>query len=157
MTAHPKQNNQDGTGSGSRPDAWSYSPLSIIRRPFSLFRLPLRVSERRLLLMTLDLLAVNSAWFLAPVLQPDHSLSGRLLSLGLFSFLLLSLLWLALAQAFDAYDLRVASRFSSAATTRRTLPLSRMASVVTPGKIPDGTRRVKRDSPVRFGRSPDCS
>ena len=115
MTAHPKQNNQDGTGSGSRPDAWSYSPLSIIRRPFSLFRLPLRVSERRLLLMTLDLLAVNSAWFLAPVLQPDHSLSGRLLSLGLFSFLLLSLLWLALAQAFDAYDLRVASRFSSAA------------------------------------------
>lgn len=48
-------------------------------------------------------------------LPPEHGLAWRLLSQHPLWCLLLSLPWLPLAYAFDAYDLRVAGRFSTAA------------------------------------------
>ena len=115
MKAQPEQNAQNNPTEHSPSGVWYRSLLPLIRRPFSLFRLPLRVSERRLLLMALDLLAVNGALFLALAVTSEQGFGGALASLHPLGLLLLSLLWLALAQALDAYDLRVASRFSSAA------------------------------------------
>ncbi|MEM4168329.1 MAG: sugar transferase [Candidatus Caldarchaeum sp.] len=77
------------------------------------FSLPF--SERRLLLRVLDLLAVNGALLLALALRPGYGLEGALVLRHPIWFLALSLLWLLVAQAFDAYDLRVAGRFSSSA------------------------------------------
>jgi len=86
--------------------------------------LPLPVSERRLLLMGLDLLALNGALLLAlGVWNRDATglaLGPRGLDLEVLLqrplwFLLLSTLWLPLAHAFDAYDLRVAGRLRTAA------------------------------------------
>ncbi|WP_322798544.1 sugar transferase [Thermoflexus sp.] len=79
----------------------------------SLFPLPF--SERRLVLSALDLLAVNGALILALDLRPGYILDGTLMLRYPLWFLVLSLLWLLVAQAFDAYDLRVAGRFSSSA------------------------------------------
>jgi len=76
---------------------------------------PLPFSERRLVLMALDLLAMNGALFLAMALRPGYGLDGTLVLRHPFWFLLLSLLWLLIAQTFDAYNLRVAGRFSSSA------------------------------------------
>ncbi len=78
-------------------------------------RLPFPFAERRLLLMGLDLLAVNGALLLSLALRSQHGLDwGSLIQHPLW-FLLLSALWLPLAHAFDAYDLRVAGRFRAAA------------------------------------------
>ncbi|MDW8103366.1 MAG: hypothetical protein RMK30_10915, partial [Anaerolineae bacterium] len=76
---------------------------------------PLPFSERRLVLRVLDLLAVNGALLLALALRPGYSLDGTLVLRHPLWFLVLSLLWLLVAQAFDAYDLRVARRFPSSA------------------------------------------
>ncbi len=76
---------------------------------------PLPFSERRLVLQVLDLLAVNGALLLALALRPGYSLDGGLVLQHPLWFLVLSLLWLLIAQAFDAYDLRVAGRFPSSA------------------------------------------
>ncbi len=75
--------------------------------------------------MLLDLLAVNGALLLAffppelgglrGALRPEHSLDWALLLQRPLWFLLLSALWLPLAHAFDAYDLRAAGRFRTAA------------------------------------------
>ena len=115
MTAHSKDSMPNITEVGSHSSVWSHSFLSIFHRPFSLFRLPLRVSERRLLLMGLDLLAMNGALLLALALRPGHNLDWGLLIDHPLWFLLLSVLWFPLAHAFDAYDLRVAGRMSTAA------------------------------------------
>ena len=77
------------------------------------FSLPF--SERRLVLMALDLLAVNGALLLALALQPGYGLEGTLVLRHPLWFFLLSLLWLLIAQTFDAYDLRVVGRFTSSA------------------------------------------
>jgi len=65
--------------------------------------------------MLLDLLAVNGALLLALALRPEHTLDWQLVARRPLWFLVLSLLWLLLAHAFDAYDLRVAGRLSAAA------------------------------------------
>jgi lipopolysaccharide/colanic/teichoic acid biosynthesis glycosyltransferase len=78
-------------------------------------RLPLHISERRLILIGLDLLAMNGALLLALALRLEYSLDWRLLIQRPRWFVLLSVLWLPLAYAFDAYDLRVAGRLSTAA------------------------------------------
>ena len=97
-----------------------------VRRSFSLLRLPLRVSERRLLLTGLDLLAMNVALLLALGLRPRCDLWDWSLFLEHpLWFLLLSGLWLPLAHASDAYDLKVASRFST------TVPAVVRASLLT--------------------------
>ena len=75
---------------------------------------PLPFSERRLVLMALDLLVVNGALLLALALRPGYELDGTLVLRHPFWFLLLSLLWLLIAHAFDAYDPRVVRQFSSA-------------------------------------------
>jgi len=80
-----------------------------------LLRLPLRFSERRLLLRGLDLLAVNGALLLALGVWPRYRLDWRLAIEHPIWFLLLSVLWLLLAHAFDAYNLRVAARFPTTA------------------------------------------
>jgi len=78
-----------------------------------LFSLPF--SERRLLLGTLDLLALNGALALSLALRPEHDLNWQLLIRHPHWFVLLSLLWLPLAHAFDVYDLRISGRLSTAA------------------------------------------
>jgi len=65
--------------------------------------------------MALDLLAVSGALLLALALRPGYGLDGTLVLQHPLWFLLLSLLWLLIAQTFDAYDPRVAGRFSSSA------------------------------------------
>jgi len=65
--------------------------------------------------MGLDLLAVNGALLLALALWLKRGLDWELLTQHPFWFLLLSILWLPLAHVFDVYDLRVASRFHTAA------------------------------------------
>jgi len=77
-------------------------------------RLPLSVLKRCLLLMGLDLVAVNSALFLA--LQLEHNLGWGLIIRYFPCFLLVSILCVVLACVFDAYDLRVAGRMSTAAS-----------------------------------------
>jgi len=100
-------------------------PSSVFRPQSSILRLPLPFSERRLLLIGLDLLAINGALLLALTVWNRDALGlamrvehgpdlGLLLQRPLW-FLLLSALWLPLAHAFDAYDLRVAGRFRTAA------------------------------------------
>lgn len=79
------------------------------------FRLPMRLSERRLLLAVLDLVALNGALVLALLLRVDFRTDlGWLMDRPLW-FLLLNLLWLLWACAFDAYDLRIAGRFTTSA------------------------------------------
>ena len=93
----------------------NHFPFSVFRLPSSIFRLPLPFPERRLVLMALDLLAMNGALLLALALRPGYGLEGTLVLRHPFWFLLLSLLWLLIAHTFDAYEPRVAGRFSSSA------------------------------------------
>lgn len=78
--------------------------------------LPMLVSERRLLLVALDLLALDWALLLSLALRPRYSLSGKLILQHPSWFLLLNLLWLGLAHAFDLYNLRTAGRLPAAAS-----------------------------------------
>jgi len=89
--------------------------VMILKHPARLSLFPLPFSERRLILRVLDLLAVNGALLLALALRPGYGLEGALVLRHPLWFLVLSLLWLLVAQAFDAYDLRLAARFSSSA------------------------------------------
>ncbi len=77
--------------------------------------IPLPSTERRLLLMVQDLLAINVALLLALALRPEHRLGWDVVIANPRWFVLLSVLWLPLAHAFDAYNLRTASRLSSSA------------------------------------------
>jgi len=54
--------------------------------------------------MALDLLAVNGALLLALALRPGYGLEGTLVLRHPLWFLLLSLLWLLIAQTFDAKE-----------------------------------------------------
>lgn len=88
---------------------------STIQIPQSALGIPLPFSERRLILMGLDLLALNGALLLSLALRSEYDLDWRLLIQHPLWFLLLSTLWVFMAYAFDAYDLRVAGEFSTAA------------------------------------------
>lgn len=76
-------------------------------------RFPFRLSERRLLLIFLDLLALNYALVISLAVRSDYQLSWRLISQNSLWFVLLSLLWLFIGSAFDIFDLKIASRFST--------------------------------------------
>ena len=93
----------------------NHFPLSIFRLPSSILRLPLPFSERRLILMGLDLLAVKGALLLSPVLRLGYGLDGSVALRHPLWFPALSLLWLLISHTLDAYDLRVAGKFSSSA------------------------------------------
>jgi exopolysaccharide biosynthesis polyprenyl glycosylphosphotransferase len=75
----------------------------------------MRISERRLILMGLDLVAVVGALILALTLRPAYRLEPQLILQHPLWFLLLGVLWFLLADAFDAYDLEVSGRFPTAA------------------------------------------
>jgi exopolysaccharide biosynthesis polyprenyl glycosylphosphotransferase len=88
---------------------------TVLQRTLSRSLSPLPFSERRLVLIALDLLAVNGALLLALALRPGYGLEGTLVLRHPLWFLLLSLLWMLIAQTFDAYDPRVVAKFSSSA------------------------------------------
>jgi len=67
--------------------------------------LRMRVSERKLLLILVDLLVVNTALVLALALRTDFTVSPRTLLLNAKWFLTLSVVWLLWALFFDLYDL----------------------------------------------------
>jgi len=77
--------------------------------------LPLRLSERRLLLILLDLFALNGALLISLSFRKEYQLSCGLLWQNPQWFLLLSVLWLFIAFAFDAYDLKIAGRLVNSA------------------------------------------
>ncbi|MSP12976.1 MAG: sugar transferase [Chloroflexi bacterium] len=88
-------------------------------------RMPLPVAERRMLLAGVDLLAVNGALLLALAVRPRYELGWRLLMQHPQWFLLLCAIWIFLAHAFDAYDLRIAGQIST------TLPAAIKAGLAT--------------------------
>lgn len=95
-------------GQTSDPAEWTY-PTAISRRmPYP--HLPLRISERRVLLGLVDLLALNGALFLVLWLRMGEPLSIRVVLAHPTWFVLLTILWIPIASTFDAYDLRNASR-----------------------------------------------
>lgn len=73
-------------------------------------RLALPFSERRAVLMTLDLVALSVALVLTLYVRPDIELAWHALVERPWWFVLLGLVWLPLAFAVDAYDLQVARR-----------------------------------------------
>ncbi len=75
----------------------------------------LALSERRLLLLVADLVSVNGALLLTLALRPLARSALRLAGYKPTWFLLLSVLWLALAYTFDLYNLRLSARVSTAA------------------------------------------
>jgi hypothetical protein len=68
-----------------------------------------------MVLMALDLLAVKGALLLSPVLRLGYGLDGSVALRHPLWFPALSLLWLLISHTLDAYDLRVAGKFSSSA------------------------------------------
>ena len=84
--------------------------------PRRTIRLPLNVIERRLLLVIVDLLAVNGALLLALVIRAfraDEGPSMDALTAHPGWFVILSGLWLVVAHAFDAYEPQVAGRLEA--------------------------------------------
>ncbi|MEC7901015.1 MAG: hypothetical protein VX385_04220, partial [Acidobacteriota bacterium] len=86
--------------------------LGETREPF---HFPIQISERRLLLVTLDLLAINVGLAVGVGLRPDYASGWQLPLLYPHWFLLLSGIYLVLANAFDSYNLRRAAHMSDAA------------------------------------------
>jgi exopolysaccharide biosynthesis polyprenyl glycosylphosphotransferase len=91
------------------------SPATVIPRPHNgkigkrvhlcLPPIPLRLSERRLLLGAMDVLIVNAALLETLILRPDSAMAGLVTGMQLRWFVLLSVVWLAMAQVLDIYDL----------------------------------------------------
>lgn len=94
---------------------------------FLLFHLPLRFSERRLLLMGIDVLAINGALLVYLALRPEYIFGWKLIIEHPLWFIILIILWLPSAHAFDAYDLQVAGRLSKFA------PMLLKAGLITCG------------------------
>lgn len=80
------------------------------------FRLPLHFSERRVLLGSLDLLAINAGLLIALSVHPKHEVSWQLIADNPLWLIVLSGVWLPAAHAFDAYHLQTASRFDTSAS-----------------------------------------
>lgn len=87
----------------------------------SLPKLPLRISERKTLLVFIDLLLVNAATLIALWLwtrrDPWRSLSQDFVLSQAHWFLFLSVLWLLLASVNDFYELKTAANFLPSALT----------------------------------------
>jgi exopolysaccharide biosynthesis polyprenyl glycosylphosphotransferase len=87
----------------------------------SLPTLPLRISERRTLLVFIDLLLVNAATLISLWLwtqrDPWRSLSQDFVLSQAHWFLFLTALWLLLASVNDFYELKTAANFLSSAFT----------------------------------------
>jgi len=79
------------------------------------FRLRLHFSERRLLLIVLDLIAVNGALILALGLRPGHTAEFALLGEHPFWFVILTCVWVGVANAFDVYESRLSGKLETSA------------------------------------------
>jgi hypothetical protein len=79
------------------------------------FQFSLPVFERRLVLIALDLLAVNTALFAGLWVSSGQNPSWILLLQHAWRFALASALWLPLGFTFDTYALGIASRFTTSA------------------------------------------
>ncbi|MBC7232381.1 MAG: sugar transferase [Chloroflexi bacterium] len=77
--------------------------------------LSLSSPDRRAFLLAVDLLALNAGLAVSLAFRKQYELNAQLLLRYPLWFILLSLLWLLWARAFDAYDLRLAGRFGSSA------------------------------------------
>ncbi|HDN80717.1 MAG TPA: hypothetical protein ENG33_09680, partial [Chloroflexi bacterium] len=86
-------------------------------RKLPLPHLPLRISERKLLLAFLDLMALSLALLVVLKLRFGYAFSPSTTLAHPGWFVLLFALWLPIALAFDAYELRTASSWSSSAKT----------------------------------------
>jgi len=86
---------------------------TVVSRWVRLPRLPLRISERKVLLVLVDSLALNGALLLVLWLRMGKPLSIRVVMAHPIWFALLTVLWMPIASTLDAYDLKNASRFSS--------------------------------------------
>ncbi|TMK39652.1 MAG: hypothetical protein E6G66_17715 [Actinobacteria bacterium] len=84
-------------------------PVSPGRAASRVFRVPLQVSERRLLLVGMDLLAVNGALLLALGVRSHLVTLDPLIDHPSWLAILTGL-WLAISYALDAYEPHVTSR-----------------------------------------------
>ena len=120
-----------GSPNDEHPSVWKLEregkemphAMEIKRVQSSRFSFPL--SERRALLLALDLVALNGALMLSLALRPEYALSWEVLVKRPQWFVLLSALWLLFATAFDVYDLRIASR------ARKAVPAVIKAGLIT--------------------------
>ena len=91
---------------GATPEAEAAETAPIQRRwGIPLTSLRLTASERRLLLVTFDVLALNLALLIALALRYDYRFSWATLFEAPIYFVLLTILWVVWASFFDCYDL----------------------------------------------------
>jgi exopolysaccharide biosynthesis polyprenyl glycosylphosphotransferase len=93
----------------SHPPDVTVQEQILRKRNLRLPRISLHISERRLLLASLDLLLINSALLVTLILQGRLTLSPLALWTNGGWFLLLGLLWFAISTIFDLYNLRRAA------------------------------------------------
>lgn len=115
------------------------------RQRVGLPSLRLRVSERRLLLLTLDVAVVNAALLIALTTRSDFILTG-VIALAFYKwFIALTLVWLGSAFIFDAYNLaRAASTFN----TVRSSGMAALATVLIYTLIPWWTPSLDKRIPL---------
>ena len=78
---------------------------------------PLNISERKLLLMALDLLALCGSLAVVTMMRPEYAGNITIFLRRPYWLLSLALIWLLLANGLDLYDLRVAGRFTASVPT----------------------------------------
>lgn len=78
---------------------------------------PLNLSERKVLLIALDLILLNLALLLVLLLRRDFDFTIKLIVTNPLWFILLSGIWLLTGSVFDIYDLRTSSQLSSVIKT----------------------------------------
>ena len=92
-------------GGASTPNPPTPVELEVRPRRIPLPSLRLRVSERRLLLMLMDVLLINGALLVALVLWTDFVVSAETLRAFSYWFVTLTVVWLLCAFFFDCYNL----------------------------------------------------
>lgn len=112
-----------------------------VSRWIPLSHLPLRISERKVLLRLLDVLMLNSSLLLIGWLRLGMSLSWKTILARPQWFVLLTSLWLLLTPVFDAYSLKKASslRESIQCVTKSallTLSIYLLIPYITPYLLP---------------------
>jgi exopolysaccharide biosynthesis polyprenyl glycosylphosphotransferase len=129
--------NDDAAGA-ARAMARVVAPAApIFGHRWGLPSLGLRASERRVLLMSMDVLLVNAALFVAVLCDTDLLSSWEALLAFAKWFVALSLVWLAAAQFFDCYNLAraassTASLRNSAAAVVATVAIYTLIPYFTP-------------------------
>jgi lipopolysaccharide/colanic/teichoic acid biosynthesis glycosyltransferase len=89
-------------------EAKTHVPQSWTPRAWDSLRLPMRISERRLLLTMLDLAALNGALLAALAIRPACGFDIGFVVRHSLWFLLLNGIWFPVAWVFDAYDVHIA-------------------------------------------------